>query len=546
MKKVGHTYLLKVFSTILSKMSSVEDLDKSCQIIRLCMELKNLSHLKSFIKNQISQIICGKIVTSAYNQVQFGEHVFRLLDYLAENELINPIYNDFVTNQAKRHRLTRAAADFRIPRALDPARRDPAKGFAAQSEAQRRTYPAPEGIGLERDVSVYELALIKNLFFLFDLNSQADNYFKKNYGYSLLDLEGNIIWADKKTCTIFDLKKNHFDCEHTKKNLFDLMIPYSKNLLEYKYSSSLFGDDARLGQAVSISYVIYSRVAMEKFRNASVQCLMGRGGRRPDAKEPDNFTKYLKSVSSRATLTRLSYTRNELQSLMESDKCQFEKAKVMVEELQRECGELAEGKAPRSQNLFIFLETRLSSEKPQFDYGLMDEDEKIKEFKEEIQLRIDKQEKKKKKMQKSAKCARKRAKKKLPNPKKATAQGVVESPVLESLIKPRNFSTTTYANPTAQSRLQAPNLRLTRQATEMPREPGALQRASMFTMGESVAKHRAPGEQRMKSQPLQLGQMGAPPSREYLRHGKMSLGKREGADVFPKPSSHNLKKSNQF
>ena len=269
MNKAGHPYLLRVFSTILHQMKSKEELNSVCEIILFCLELKRLTLIDRYLLNQISLIICGKISISINADTLLHEQVLNLMDFMLENELVNEIFQDFISHWVQKLKIANNWQGY-VPKEsalgksnLETIKEDeelPGKKAPRKKNTAKPAKAKP--IEFKRPMNRIEKALFQNLLFLFDLKPNADKYFKKDFGYSLLDLEGNIIWADKRTCNNLDLKKADFVEKDSKVNLFELMIPPSRQYLKYKFSGQLFSQDTKLGDSISMSYVIYSRVAM--------------------------------------------------------------------------------------------------------------------------------------------------------------------------------------------------------------------------------------------------------------------------------------------
>lgn len=551
MKKEAQEYLFKIFSTILNKMSSEAELNSACQIIKLCIQYKKLTQLKSDVKSQIALIICGKILTSSYEGIGLGEHVIKLLVFLHREDLVNVIFSDFVDQQIqssnvqnKKQKENSNDGDFQNRQNLGNKSRKLTGDFGVPKTREKEQFCPPEEIKLGRKVSKIEIVLIKNLFFLFELVPEAGNYFKKNYGHSLLDLEGNILWADNRTCTIFDLKKSDFKEQDSKMNLFDKMIPFSKNLLQFKFSDQLFGPEARLGSSVSFAYVIYSRVAMEKCRNALVH-FQNSSKQKHDYKNLDNYEKFLKSVTSRATLMELSYSASELKSLIDSEKCRFEMCDSKLDQLRSECLDFSREKGLRQRRIFVFLESRLSSVKPDFDYQSMDNDQEIKNFEKHIQDHLAKNIKK----QNKRKPKGKRGRKKRPNLDQISTQpnqnNNSEKSNLNSL--PHNkIENSPFPNMSLDNQMVHSGFRPTQEKLDQPPH----KRGSLYQMRQSRAEpflgHPVAGNGRIKARNPSFVSNNQGTNRGYFAQGIGGLGKRDGLNIFPKPSSHSLKKGNQF
>ena len=377
MNKVGHPYLLKIFSTILHHLSNSIKLNNMSQILLHFFEKKQVSLIDKHLLDQMSLIICGKISISVNYKVELKENVLILMDYMVENEMINCIFEKFIHDQI-----------------TEIKKKKKWKGFSKEDE-KKFIQPLPKPLNL------LESALKQNLLFLLDLKPKAIEYFKENFGNSLLDFEGNFLWADKRTCNILDLKKPQFASEDSKVNLFNLMIPPSKRFLKKKLGGVIFKRENPFGTRRSMSYVIYSGNTLEKFKKS----LVSKGVK--DAKsyiakqckksKEQLFINMLKSASSRVTLVGLSYSSKELQSLLDSEKCQFENSKYMFKFLQDSM------KNGQRKQKFIFMETRLSGNIPGFDYRKLLNDKVILEYQTEIQKALDKNLKKKEKNKKKKK-----------------------------------------------------------------------------------------------------------------------------------------------
>ena len=69
-----------------------------------------------------------------------------------------------------------------------------------------------------------------------NLKKKLETQIHKNFCYSILDLNGNFIYTSSNSEQFFEFKPKDIKG----KNLFDLMIPLSKQLLSTKFGQSLF------------------------------------------------------------------------------------------------------------------------------------------------------------------------------------------------------------------------------------------------------------------------------------------------------------------
>lgn len=65
-----------------------------------------------------------------------------------------------------------------------------------------------------------------------NLNSRAEKYINKNFGYSLLDLNGDFIWCDQNSQQFFEIVEGNYK----DLNLFSLMTEQSLNTIKAKFS----------------------------------------------------------------------------------------------------------------------------------------------------------------------------------------------------------------------------------------------------------------------------------------------------------------------
>lgn len=63
----------------------------------------------------------------------------------------------------------------------------------------------------------------QNLDNLLNLNNRAEKYLNRNFGISLLDLEGNFIWSDNNSERFFEIKRK----KNQRTNFFSLLAPIS-------------------------------------------------------------------------------------------------------------------------------------------------------------------------------------------------------------------------------------------------------------------------------------------------------------------------------
>lgn len=260
-----------------------------------------------------------------------------------------------------------------------------------------------------------------HLDILLNLDTKADKYITKSFGYSFVDLNGDFIWCDAVSEQFFEMKtKEVYD-----KNFFQLMIPYSNNLLSAKFGEELFNDDPQVGSSIAFSYVIYSKKATNKF----LKQLKKKGvvnskeifNTQPNKDPKALYYRYLKALSSRATLIVLKFTTAEFKDIVANKKYDVN-ISDSINQLLEDMGESAElfsnnrvrleseGPVKKTKKvdcivpkvsrpnsypevkdvykLAIMLETRVSKNIPDFDYGKMVDDPVIKEFEEMVKNKL--------------------------------------------------------------------------------------------------------------------------------------------------------------
>ena len=352
MKDANYLNDLHAYAEILEKIMTPEHMNSVCGVMLECFKKCNLKQISPLVLKNLALTICGKISICVNGQIPLGRNVLSLIDFLIDKDLVAKIFYSFICDQVQEF----------------------------EKNIQTHDQPSEEEIYSQNNNSILQEALQRVL----NICDKAEKYTKKHFGYSLLDLKGNFVWADKNSCNLLDLGKTQFDSQNI--NFFDLMIPTSKKYLHMKFGEELFEKSKEIGSSRAFSYVIYSKSAMQSclrtFKKMNITNPNLTLLNSSDNKHMEIFTRYLKSLSSRASLIMLSFNKAEIQSLLNSDKCKMQISKKMVADMQR-----SELQKEDSQiyKLFIFLETRLSSVTPNFDYSQMSIEPRIMMFSQTIQ-----------------------------------------------------------------------------------------------------------------------------------------------------------------
>jgi len=204
------------------------------------------------------------------------------------------------------------------------------KSNISDSEAESLSSP-PTGI-----------TAILNRLLVFE--SKPEKTFNKNFGYALMELNGDFVWCDPNSEKYFEIKSKELSC----RNFFDMLIPFSKSFLSQKFGSSLFTKFNTIGASVSFSYVIYSKNSMNKF----LKCLKKIGVsseeefklrlKRKDS-EDAIYHQYLKALSTRATMILLRFTDAEVQRMMLDKEHNLNPTRSFAEAIEKVAGT---GRAP--------------------------------------------------------------------------------------------------------------------------------------------------------------------------------------------------------
>ena len=104
-------------------------------------------------------------------------------------------------------------------------------------------------------INFYKITLEK----IFNKKKQKNLFENPENGFSLIDYNGDFIWADKKGCKFLEIPN------FKSKNFFELFIPFSKNRILKRFGREIFGRKNCLGSEISFRGVIYSRKAKNDF-----------------------------------------------------------------------------------------------------------------------------------------------------------------------------------------------------------------------------------------------------------------------------------------
>lgn len=201
----------------------------------------------------------------------------------------------------------------------------------------------------------------------------------KNYGYSLLNLNGDFLYYDT-------ISKNLLEPELKEKetsNFFDLLIPFSLFQFSKNYDREnrsliqIFTENNFINAEV-ISYIIYSKKHMINYKNRLVKKLK-RKKKINNTNKYDTqqkiFYKYLKALTSRFSLIKIFYKENII-------------TKIQSEKIKMNFPKLVENSNPGEDNTYfkfaVLMETKLSDVMPNFNFDNMKNDKRIRTFEENV------------------------------------------------------------------------------------------------------------------------------------------------------------------
>ncbi len=250
-----------------------------------------------------------------------------------------------------------------------------------------------------------------NLSLLFHLDRKSEEFINKSFGYALVDLNGDFIWMDQNSQKFFETKNR----KNLNINFFDLMITFSKNYLVKKFKShQLFDSSSPIGSSKTFSYVIYSKTSMNKF----VKQLKTKKKLDEDqlckilndmSNQQSVYFKYLKALSSKATILVLKFSRTEFKDIVEKkdykinvtsglsdvvkDFCEVTRKKIIEKKRKKKIvyNFAKSDDESRSKVYYkhaILLETRIAKNIPGFNYSKLLKDPKITKMRTKVIKRM--------------------------------------------------------------------------------------------------------------------------------------------------------------
>jgi len=371
------TEALQKFSEILTQVHTRDQLNNLCKILRQKLQTMSSEQIDNLVVMTICNSILSKVLITIKDE-SLPVPIAELVEVIMEKDLMPPVFKVIYQQKYFEH--------------LD-------KNYQIERVSNNKNTQVKELKNFEESFSF-------NLDVLLKLSTESEKLLHKTFGFSFIDLQGNFIWCDSNSERLFEFKNS--ECHE--KNLFFSMIPYSVNLLNKKFGEELLSLNRKIGSSCAFSYVIYSRKAMNKY----LKQLRKKGIRKLDEaphqiknESKSIYFRYMKALSSRATLVVLKYTDKELEELKEYPNMtvnltpEFKSRETDVEVFSEDenSNDLNEAEPKITESGFkkigdvhyklaIMLETRIARTIPDFDYTKMLEDPHIMEFETIIAKKI--------------------------------------------------------------------------------------------------------------------------------------------------------------
>jgi hypothetical protein len=281
-------HLIDEICSNLTAVDSEEIIEELSEQIFTIFKRSDMKEIDFFVLRDVAHVICGKLAFS--NIAKLQPNMVRLYEFFRQNKYVSGIFEKYIE---EKYDLGRESAF------IQKKHQKPIKMIAADPS------------NCAKQVTVH----LKQLL---NINPKS-NVIDKNLGFCLLDLEGNFLLLCKKSRHLFGIKNT----ETKICNFFELMIPYSKQILSKKFGNEMFHEDRLVKSTRNFNYVIYSKTALKKFYNILK-------GKKIDSKEGldlkletletttqgnDLYNAYLTALTSCATIITIKYTASEVVEL---------------------------------------------------------------------------------------------------------------------------------------------------------------------------------------------------------------------------------------
>ena len=459
MNQMQNLNLLHMYSNIIDKAADSQQLNTLCGMVLHKLRVCKIESINRMVLDNLCLTLSSKLLLMLNLGIALGSEVIELIEFMKNGECLNKTFLGFFSLLVDRfHAFVQKEAGNKIKTGkLDSGPNNPGRGSDSLNEGV--TVKMLNGsIKVERDPNYgksgvtrplkpserrfqdgrYEMGLKESLDVLLNIEDKAEKYISKRFGYALLEKNGDFVWADRKTREKLNFTES--DLKQVGKNLFDLMIPFSKFYLKSKFGRSLFPSDAGVGFTRAFSYVIYSASSVRKltkelknkgYSNVDQASII----KSKDDKEKEIFYRFLSNISSRATLVLVSFSEAEIESVLQNPRTEIKSQTglsggqgtkptsqlptISISALKTLQGHFQEFKNPKVKfspnsyfqiddgkelvkihvkpngelemlKMFILLETRPAGHVPSFDFTAMENDPCILKFKRDINSRLEK------------------------------------------------------------------------------------------------------------------------------------------------------------
>jgi len=353
------------YSDLIQGVSTAQDMENLSISMAKQLEEINVEELNPFVLHSISHNLCSKFLVLAMDKFEFPDSSYYLLGLMFDRKMILPVYQSRLSAilskkiAEKSGRLKPGNLDTKID-----------SSFKFNMECLRNTNLTSALAGS---------SLVK-------LDCSAERYINRRFGYSLLDLEGNFLWSDENSLKFFELRPEDLKSS----SFFEMMIPHSKQYLLKKFGQKLL-PNSTYGTSIAFSYVIYSKNSANKFVKQARKIVKKPPRLKKEVKERTDshnknfelYFKYLKSLSSKATLIALTFSKCDLSVLTQS---YGEKLSLITDDEKKLIDASNEDSFITKDA--ILIETRLSRNIPNFPYSDLENEKYIQVLKDMIESKL--------------------------------------------------------------------------------------------------------------------------------------------------------------
>lgn len=304
--------LINQISAILAAVEDETELGQFADAFMDRMSKVNFKEVNPLVMGAIGNNFCTKIfLMPQNNQIQLA--TCNLIEFLFEHSLVPAVYAPTIKQRLQAFRQVQIGLTGSKPTESYQLANQP---YLTQpnSFSNHKVDKSLKG-NCQKDSTMPPVDYVQQVLAQL-LNLNAGEKVNKNYGYSLISLNGDFIWCDNVSQKLFEFREK----KNMNKNIFDLMIPFSRQLLSHKFGQQLFKPEADFGTSIVFSYVTYSKNSVNKFYKCIKSCIKTEEDFNERIKKKESneaiYNQYLKALSSRATLVLLKFTRKELLELI--------------------------------------------------------------------------------------------------------------------------------------------------------------------------------------------------------------------------------------